>query len=396
MAAQFSQTTRSLASDTSRYAIAVWMVAGLFVTSWMIWFLLGSVTVYEVSQRARLEVRQTSHPVSAQVPSKVVSTSLAIGSKVRAGDILVALDDSSERLRLKEEQTRLDTIPRRIASLQREIESREREKASDLRSAMAASEAAKSRSREADAAVEFAREYEQRVNQLNASGLTPSIDVNRALADSKKLSASRDSLSSDRVRVEMDAQTHVNQHDALIEGLRHAITSLEGDRATSQATIARLMVDVEKHLVRAPIAGRLGAVVPIQPGAYVTEGQQLATIVPSGDLIVVADFSPSLTLGRVHESQRGRLCLDGFPWAQYGSLPATVSQVASEIRDGVVRVEFVLDATRVSDARLQHGLPGSMEVSVEQTSPALIVLRAAGLLLANPAGQSGTIPESAK
>ncbi len=72
--------------------------------------------------------------------------------------------------------------------------------------------------------------------------------------------------------------------------------------ATTQATIARLKVDIEKHLVRAPISGRIGDVVPLHAGAYVAEGQRLATIVPNGDLIIVADFSPSLTLGRV---QRG-------------------------------------------------------------------------------------------
>jgi membrane fusion protein (multidrug efflux system) len=324
------------------------------------------------------------------VPSKVVSTSLTIGADVQAGDILAALDDSSETLRLKEEETRLESIPRQIASLEREMDAREREKTADSRSASAAADVARFRSREAEAAVEGAKDYERRVGKLSTNGLVPSLDVTRAATETQKLSASRDSLSSDLGRIELDAATRSNQHDAVIESLQHAKTSLEGDLATSRATIARLKVDIEKHLVRASVSGRLGDVLPIQAGAYILEGQRLATIVPTGDLIIVADFDPALTLGRVRKGQHGRLRLDGFPWAQYGSIPATVTRVASEIRDDAVRVEFVLDAGAANQVPMQHGLPGFVEVSVEQASPATLILRAAGLMLSAPTSASGT------
>jgi membrane fusion protein (multidrug efflux system) len=134
----------------------------------------------------------------------------------------------------------------------------------------------------------------------------------------------------------------------------------------------------------------------LHAGAYVNEGQRLATIVPEGELIVVADFSPSLTLGRVRAGQKGRLRLDGFPWAQYGTAQATVSRVASEIRDNLVRVELVLDAASSSNVFMQHGLPGSIEVSVEETSPASLILRSAGLLLSTPTRGSNTVAEPAQ
>src|SRR5262249_13557839 len=132
-------------------------------------------------------------------------------------------------------------------------------------------------------------------------------------------------------------------------------------------------------------SGRIGDAIPLHAGAYVDEGQRLATVVPSGDLIVVADFTPSLTLGRVRPGQKAQLRLDAFPWAQFGSVSATVSRVPSEIRDNLVGVEFALEDVRASGMMMQHGLPGSIEVRVEQASPAALVLRAAGLLLsANP------------
>ncbi|MFN8058050.1 MAG: HlyD family efflux transporter periplasmic adaptor subunit [Vicinamibacterales bacterium] len=396
MAAQFSQTTRSLDRDRSPLAIGLWLAVGALLAGWLHWFLLGTVTVYEVSTHARLEVQQAPHPVFAVVPRMVLSTSLVIGAEVEAGQVLVALDDSSEQLRLREERARLDAIPLQMASLRRQILSRQREKLSDRRSAAAATEAATFRSREADAAMSNAQDYEQRAKRLTGSGLLSPAEMARALADTKKLTASRDSLVSDARRIELEAQTRLSQHDATIESLNHSVAALEGEMAAAGATIQRLERDIEKHVVRAPIAGRLGSVVPLQPGAYVTEGQQLATVVPSGDLIVVADFNPTLALGRIREGQQARLRLDGFPWAQYGSLPATVSKVSSEIRNDLVRVELALEPVAPGAVPLQHGLPGSVEVTVEAASPASLALRAAGLLFSNPAPQTSLVAESVR
>jgi adhesin transport system membrane fusion protein len=380
---QFSQTRRSLANDTSKFSNWIWLVAGGLLACWMGWFAFGSVTVYEVSKQARLEVRQESHHVGTPIASRVVINSLAIGKDVKAGDILVELDASAERLRLEEEEARLGGIPPRIASLQDEIRSRQQSREEDLGAAMAVAEVAKSRSEEAGAALDFAKDTEGRLGRLSALGGVSTVEANRAVSETRKLTASRDALAADVRRAQLDAQARAHQNDAQIESLRRSLIALEGDTATTQATIERLKIDIEKHYVRAPIAGRIGDVVPLPTGAYVAEGQLLATVVPAGELIIVADFSPSLTLGRVRPGQPGRLRLDAFPWAQYGTISATVSRVATEVRNNMVRVEFTLDPDASASGIAQHGLPGSVEVSVEQVSPGGLVLRAAGLLLTN-------------
>jgi membrane fusion protein (multidrug efflux system) len=116
----------------------------------------------------------------------------------------------------------------------------------------------------------------------------------------------------------------------------------------------------------------------------VHEGDKLAAVVPAGKLRVVANFDPPAALGRIRPGQHARLRLQGFPWAQYGSVAATITNVASEIRDGSIRVELALDAHSDSRLPLQHGLPGSVEVEIETLSPANLVLRTAGSLLAGP------------
>ena len=119
----------------------------------------------------------------------------------------------------------------------------------------------------------------------------------------------------------------------------------------------------------------------MRPGTVVREGQRLAVIVPSSKLALIAQFEPSSALGRIHPGQHARVRLDGFPWAQYGTVTATVTHVAGEPRDGSVRVELAVDRPPAG-IPLQHGLPGTVEVEVERATPASLILRNSGRLLA--------------
>ena len=163
-----------------------------------------------------------------------------------------------------------------------------------------------------------------------------------------------------------------------LETLKRAVITLEGERKNSEATVARLKNDIDRQVIRAPIAGKIGDMVPLRVGAYLPEGQKLATIVPHGDLIIVADFQPASALGRIKPGQTSRMRLDGFPWSQFGSIDARVIRVASEIRDQMVRVEFTPIAPFPAKIVMQHGLPGTVSVNLEEASPAQLVLRAVG------------------
>ena len=114
------------------------------------------------------------------------------------------------------------------------------------------------------------------------------------------------------------------------------------------------------------------------------EGEKLGAIVPDGKLAVIAQFPPPAALGRVRSGQAARLRLQGFPWMQYGSVNATVTRVAGEVRDNSVRVELAVAGPSPGAIPLQHGLPGSVEVEVERVTPAELLLRSAGRMLASP------------
>lgn len=388
MASQFSRTTGALHGETSRYAFVVWLSALALLACWLAWFFSGTVTIYEISRKARVEVAQAAHPASALIASRITATPVAIGQEVKAGDVLIELDAAAERLRLHEEEARLAAIPPRIESLRKEIALREQSRAQDQQSAQAATEAARFRSKEAGAAAEFAKDHARRLADEARVGGVAQIEALRALSEAQKLTASGDALNSEVRRLEAETQTRTHQAQAQIQGLNGAVALLEGEMATIRATIDRLKLDIEKHLVRAPVDGRIGDVVPLKVGSYVSEGQKLVTVVPHGDLMIVADFAPAAVLGRISRGQSARLRLDGFPWAQFGSIEAKVNRVASEIRDGQVRVEFTVAPSPDLRVLMQHGLPGAIEVRVDRISPAVLVLRSAGQLLAAPPAQA--------
>lgn len=79
MPAAFSRTTRSLDQDSGGFALWLWAAAALLLALWLAWFFFGRVTLVEVSQRARLEVRQAAHPVTTLLAGRIAKTSLALG-----------------------------------------------------------------------------------------------------------------------------------------------------------------------------------------------------------------------------------------------------------------------------------------------------------------------------
>ena len=121
MSSPFSRTTRSLALDSSHFALIVLLVAGAGLLAWLIWFGLGNVTVYEVSRQARLESDSAPRDVSALQPGRLVVSKLEIGREVHTGDVLIELDSATEQSRLQEEDARLHSYPSKIDSLRRQI-----------------------------------------------------------------------------------------------------------------------------------------------------------------------------------------------------------------------------------------------------------------------------------
>lgn len=395
MPSPFSRTTRSLANDSARSAWIVWLVASLSLCLWLLWFFFSHVTVFEVSRKARVEAGLAPHTIAAITSGKVLTTHLAIGQHVQAGDLLVAMDTANLEVQAREEQSRIESHPFKIDSLRREIESKNQALEADTRSTQAAAQSAMAHLREADAGIEFARDNQRRMTEESQAGSIAQIDALRARSESLKLQSSKDALSADLNKLQFDAKTRARLTIAEIENLKRALITLQDELSKSQANLAQINLAIENHKVRAPISGIVGEIQMLRPGAYLTEGQKLATIIPRGNLIIIAEFDPASSMGRLSPGQHARLRLDGFPWTQFGSVEAKVLRVASEIRDQSLRVELALIPNQTQQLILRHGLTGKVEIDVESINPATLLLRNSSRFFSQSFANSAATPNNA-
>jgi membrane fusion protein (multidrug efflux system) len=386
MANAFSRTYRSLANDTAGRSLTVWAVVAALLAIWLGWAVFTRVTVYEVSAAARLEVENAAHTAAAQLPGRVLSSSVQLGKQVQVGEVLAELDARSERLRLAEEQTRLRAIPPQLNALRSQLADQESATARAGTAASSAVEQARARYQEAQATASFADDNAKRLTQLSSTGRIAEIDAMRARTEATKAGAAAAALGFEVSRLNASGQGGTAEKRATLQSLQRELAALLGAQELATATIARLEQDIEKHLIRAPVSGTIGEAPRLEAGAFVEEGGLIASIVPVGNMKVVAEFAPARVLGRMVPGQSARMRLDAFPWAQFGTLALEVERVASEVRNGRIRVEFA--PRGINDARLlQHGLPGTVEVAIERTSPALLALRAAGQLVTRPTAE---------
>src|SRR5262245_11939316 len=378
MSIHFSRSMRRLEADGSYRTAVLLGIITVFIVLWSTWLVKARLSVYASTGAARLEVSRENHPVDAPVVGRVSAAHLVAGQRVEAGDLLLELDANPERLERSEATAKLAPSAQQLRSLEDELNAEQRAIEVERKSAEAASAEALAKAQEVSTAAELALEEAKRLSNLQQRGLVSDLDAlrGRKQAEARQSEARAAEAAAERVIRDLAAK----EQDRLgrIARLKNEIAAIEGGRSEAVAASERLDYQIDQRLVRAPIAGTLAEVASLKVGAMVQAGDRVCTIVPDGALKVVALFRPSVALGRIRDGQSARIRLEGFPWTQYGSAPAKVTNVSGEVRDGQIRVDLALDRSSDSSIPLQHGLPAEVQVEIERISPASLVLRSVG------------------
>jgi multidrug resistance efflux pump len=218
-----------------------------------------------------------------------------------------------------------------------------------------------------------------RMTEIQRAGGVSEMELLRLRADANARRASAEAAEFAVATLDRDRQVAVGSRRARIAELERELAELEGQVSVKTAQLDELTYSLRQRLIRTPAAGHIGEVADLEVGAVVHAGERLGSVVPDGEVRVVALF-PARALGRIRTGQQARMRLTGFSWMEYGALPARVASVASEPARGQFRVELRLDAPHRLATPVQHGLPGSVAVEVDRVSPATLVLRAVGRL----------------
>lgn len=379
MSTAFHRTLRQLERDGIWRSLILTAVAALILAAWVGWAVMARVTLYVTSTSARLEVDRAVHSIESPVAGRVIESRLKLGQEVTAGEVLLRLNADAEQYSLREETEKLAALDREIRALRAQAATLEQARQEEMRAAQAALEETRERMHEAEASAQFAAQELSRLERLRAERLISDRDYQRGHADAEGARAAVEALKLSLVRLDQEQNARDRDRVAALDQIHAQIERSDGQLRGSRAAAMRLTAEAERYVVRAPASGRLGEAAMLREGSFIRAGDRLGAVVPAGNLIAVAQFSPSSAIGRIRPGQTARLRLDGFPWTQYGTVDATVLRAANEIRDGAVRVELAIDPYSNTSIPVEHGLPGSAEVAVEQITPFALLLRTAGV-----------------
>ncbi len=374
----FTNTGQQLARDGVRRHFALLVISLVLLIGWIAWAYFGRMTQYATTDKARLEVPQ-ANMVQSEAAGRVKKAYLQLGQTVEAGQVLLELESEADKLQFQQEQSRQSALAGQIAALQRQLEAQETTRSAEHASGESAAEQASERYKSAKAAAQYAAAELKKKESLYQQGVLSQLDFLKLQSEAKQkqleLGAARAALA----QAGRDRAVKGSERVASIEAIRNEIERLQGDIATSKQSLQHAL---DRYTIRAPESGTIASVADLKVGSYVRQGDAIASIVPSGNLRVVADYDPSTAMGRIRPGQPGRMHLDGFPWTEYGSVLTVVKNVGTEVNNGRVRVE--LDIQPGSKIPMQHGLPGTLDIAVERTSPMSFLLRKAGAYLARP------------
>lgn len=374
--APFERTMRALSAERRRRPYLL-LTALLGIVAWVVWAAIAEVGVHLTSVAGRIEAREPVNVLRAEVDGRLVAVHAALGQPVRVGDVLYEIDDAEAAIRRAEAAARIEAIiaEREVLMAALAAANQARDGGQDV--LLAALAEARAQLAQARAALTQAEREVTRLGGLvQQGGISPQeLERARVAASLRRAEIGAAQALADRLSAESARDT--SDRTAAVERMRQEHLRLEAEQATAEADQRSAELARERRRVRVPIAGRVGELPLLRPGDYVQTGQALGTIVPDGDLHVVAFFGADRALGWIRPGASARVRLDAFPWTWFGQVSATVEDVALEPKDGLLRVELAL-ADGPADVPLGHGLTGEVEIEIEQASPLSLLLRAAG------------------
>ncbi|OYX85523.1 MAG: hypothetical protein B7Y84_15375 [Azorhizobium sp. 32-67-21] len=245
--------------------------------------------------------------LAPKVSGYVAAVPLTANAHVRAGDVLVQLDDSDYRVAVDQARARIGTQDATIARLEKQVSAG----AASIDQAAAQLDSAKADEARSDA------DFERTTR----------------LADNKF--ASQQSLDSARAdRDKTRAATHAAQAalvlaQANLDVLKAQKLEAQRTRAELEATLAKAQLDLDATTLRAPFAGIVGNKA-VQVGDYVSAGKRLAALVSDEGAYVDANFKETQIAG-LRPGQSVELKLDTDPSHPISGTIESIAPAAGQV-----------------------------------------------------------------
>lgn len=339
-------------------------------TLWGIWYFLTQAGRVSTDNAY---VGADSATVTALVSGPVREVRVIGTQAVKKGDILVILDDADQRIAVADAEAALRQARQRYGQSSANADA--------ARARVAARGAdiaqARARLRDAEAAVVKARAELSRRESIAGTGAVSAEELTAARAALASALAARDLASAGVASAEAtrgSASGDLGAAEAVVRG-----TTIDSapDVAAAQARLDKARLDLERTVVRAPIAG-IVTNRQVQVGQRIAAGAPIMIIVPVGTAYVDANFKES-QFRRIRIGQPAELTSDyyggdvvyrGKVIGIAGGTGAAFSLIPAQNATGnwvkVVQrlpVRIALDPKQLKDHPLRVGL--SMEATID-------------------------------
>jgi membrane fusion protein (multidrug efflux system) len=278
-------------------AIALTVIAALWFGG--NWLVAGRFEITTDNAHIRSDITG----IASKVQGYVATVHVSDNQQVKAGDLLVSLEDADFVVRQAEAQAALAQAEARVTAQEAAIQTaigRAASQRDQLTEARAAADAA-------DADADISAADAERFAGLAEQGWYPRARVEAAQAQERANRAR--SAQADAAITSTNSQLSSSQ--AAVAQARQELTATQAAVAAARARLEAANLELGRTQIRAPIDGVVANRVVAQ-GQLLSPGQTAMAIVPADNAYVVANFKET-QVERMAPGQRVRLKVDAYP-----------------------------------------------------------------------------------
>lgn len=134
-------------------------------------------------------------------------------------------------------------------------------------------------------------------------------------------------------RLRQDAEALAEEKRLIVQryrsGWQARIEELHAERLGLLDQLSALAGDSLLRVIPAPVGGTVEEIASVSTGSFVHEGQRLAVISPSAEMVAEVYLTPR-DIGLVDPDLPVRLLIDAFPYRDWGHLTGRVAEISSD------------------------------------------------------------------
>ena len=354
-------------------------VLSVFIAAWFTWAFWGRVAVFRQTHEARLSIEQEPYLLESRYAGEVVRSFLAEGKEVKKGELLVELEVEGFKLEIKAQDQAIEGLEQELATLKNRQSHERQSWILELNRRSAEIEQSTQSLQDNQALALVYAQVFQKMTQSRQDGLITEMQFLASKMENQKITSLVNEQRQQLIVLENGFQHQKKLNEVQEKRMSEEFLVLKQRLQEAQSKRVHLQYESQIRQILAPVSGKMGEFQVLNPNSFIDEGEHLGTVLVEDTFKVIAWFPTEDALGLLKKGQHAQIRFEGFPWLRYGSMTAVISHVAGEATKNGIRV--TLAPVNNPGIPLIHGLPCSVEVEIERTSPWNIFLNLLGAKL---------------